>query len=160
MREGSTVAEEILYKKYSYYISKKICEFHLYFEYEDIFQESLIVLYKSLDNYIDSSGGFFPFFNKNLQNKLISIKRHLKYVSNEFPNDEIIEFRDSAISFPLELPDEEAFKNLTKKEKSIIKLKYIKHLTTKEIAEEFGLKVMQVYYLLSKIKKKIKKNLE
>jgi len=118
----------------------------------------MFVLFQSIKKYRDSMYGFFPFFSKNLQNKLISIynikKKNKIYILN---NEEMLlepERKDASL-----YKDDNVFSNLTRLEKAIINMRFIEKASIKEVADSFHLTESQVYYFIKKIRIKLRNNM-
>jgi len=160
IKEGDTIAEEIIYKKYSILIAKRIRDFNLTSDFDDYFQESLIVLARSIDTYIDSRYGFYPYFYKNLTNRLISIIRskNSKRKLDIMASDEVLELKDPGIIVNYNVKENEIFKGLSEQEMNIVNKIYLDKMSTKEVADLYGTKEEKVYYILKKAKDKIRKN--
>ncbi len=79
MQEGHDECFKIMVDKYSRFISKKIHKFNLAYMYDDLYQEGLIILHKSLLAFNPSFNKTFTrYFEQNLERYLISTIRTLK----------------------------------------------------------------------------------
>ena len=66
IREGNHEALQLMFEKYNSLISKKIYKFNLAYEYDDIYQEGLMMLYKSILTYNENVGkSFTRYFEMN-----------------------------------------------------------------------------------------------
>jgi len=154
---GSEEALEILYAKYSILISKKIREFHFYKDKEDIFQESLFVLFKAIKRYNEDEYPFFFYFYTALVNRLKTLKKDEIRHSCVEVSDSLLELKDKHDSVPLELYEYDIFESLTDLEKTYLHLRFMKKWTIKQIASNYKMKEMKVYYIISKARIKVKK---
>ena len=79
MQEGHEECFTLMVDKYSRFISKKIHKFNLAYMYDDLYQEGLIILHKSLVSFNPSFNKTFTrFFEMNFERHLISTIRTLK----------------------------------------------------------------------------------
>ena len=147
-----------MYKRYSIFISKKIRDFHLEYQYDDVFEESLLLLNKAIDKYIDSEIPFYSYFMRMLTNMLSTF-----YSKNKKRRDFIIDNYDFLYENNTEVDDEYDLNmmiesNLDQKEKTIMNLYYFEKWSVKRIAEEFDYTIPHVYYTLKIIKEKLSEN--
>ncbi len=149
------LALETLFNKYSIFISKKIKDFHLGREYDDIFQESLILLYKAVEKYEDSEIPFYSYFMQILMNKLSS-----HYVKNRNRRDYIIdeesyfkEGENNAEFHNVELHD--MLKDLTQLELDVTWLFMVEKWRIEDISKKFNLEKNKVSYIIRLSKGKI-----
>ncbi len=149
---------DILLKKYGILISKKIRDFNLLSDYDDVFQECSLLLFHSILKYNDQLYGFFSFFDRNLTNKLITIKNK-KTKNPTILVDNIDILKESQSDFEGFSPDYRIFSGLDEKEKLLIDLYCLKKIPVKKIAEDYGLKPQEIYYIIRKAKSKIRENL-
>ncbi|MCD6482238.1 MAG: helix-turn-helix domain-containing protein, partial [Candidatus Izimaplasma sp.] len=90
IREGNNEALELMFDKYSKLISKKIYKFNLYQEYDDMFQEGMMILYKSIKAFDDSfSKTFTRYFELNLDRKYITLLSKKVRRREIFKNNEL-----------------------------------------------------------------------
>ena len=161
IKEGNQDALELMFEKYKGLISKKIYKFNLVYEYEDVFQESLMVLYKTISIYDDSHGkSFTRFFEMNLERKFMSIvsqkvRRNEIFSSNElyiFENNHCIDSN----SVYYDLYKKEIAKILTKEEFLVYYLREFYYYSVSYIGEKYSFDDKKIYNLLQRAKMKIK----
>lgn len=124
--------------------------------YDDVFSECLIILYKSIERYKDSKYGFYPFFLKNLNNRLITLIKY--YRKNSFEvinNDDLI--LSETINYFKDLEEENILSILNEEERQIIYLKFIEKRTANYISNIVHMDQSQVFYSIKKSISKIKK---
>ena len=74
IKEGNQDALALMFDKYKNLISKKICKFNLVYDYDDAYQEALMILYKSIVKFDDHQlKSFTRFFELNLDRRFITI---------------------------------------------------------------------------------------
>jgi RNA polymerase sigma factor (sigma-70 family) len=147
--------------KYEYFIAKKIRSFNLIKVYEDIYQESLMVLYKSCMKFDESfNKSFMRFFELNLNNRFISLKnKDNKY--GEFLSNKLHLLCDNLVTEAPKyyITDDElmaANESLSSFEKEVFQLKIINKNDIKKTAEILKCSEKKIYNALDRIKKKIK----
>ncbi len=159
IEEGDDDALSIIYNKYTILISKKIRDFHLTYEFDDILQECLIVLDKSIKHYNNGVIPFYTFFYKNLLNKLSSIKKTKSKNRNIIYDEKNIVLMDSATYNYPTLPDIDIFSGLSDLDKQLINFRYLKKWSVSRISKEFKININTIYYHLRNAKNIIKKNI-
>jgi len=164
IKEGDEEAFKFMVDKYQYLIAKKIKSFNLVEDYEDCYQEALMLLYRSIIKFNEIFNKTFTrFFESNLNNYLISYKnKKMKYINFKIEKLPIIcDFvvkEDNLIYFR----DEEIIRTLTtlsKFEKQIYQIKILEKRTVKESAIYLGCDEKKIYNALDRIRKKIKLHL-
>jgi len=76
IQQGHEEALQLMVDKYKLFIAKKISKFNLTFEYDDAFQEALIVMLRSIRKYKpEFNKTFTRFFELNMENHFISMIR-------------------------------------------------------------------------------------
>ena len=158
IRCGSEEAREIMIEKYRKLISKNITSFHFKEEYEDYFQEGLMVLVHSIDEFDEHKGPFPIFYNNNLVHRFIDLKKKKINRKNRITiNNLILEETHS----PYGVVEEEYgfFNGLTEKEKDIIKLRCLNKYSVEYIAKKYDTDIKSIYNLIARIRKKIKENI-
>ena len=158
IQEDDYTALEILYKKYTYLIYKKIGENSFRFDNDDIFQEGLIVLQKSIEKYKDGPVPFSAFFSKNLHNKFYSLSKmgskRPPYIFDNFVN-----LYDSSYNVTYyEGIKTKLFEGLTPLEIKLVELRVIKKEPLPQILKEYDLKRNTFYKILNHSIDKIKNN--
>lgn len=160
-KEDDDEATNLLLAKYSVLISKKIKEFGLQTEYDDAFQEGLLVLYKSIIRYYDRGFSFYTFFITGLKNKLITLSSKARHTSLLYDEEESECFMDSLT--PLD-EDQTQLKNrlfagLTEKERQIVERHCLEKVPVKVIAKDYQMTEYAVYASIKRAKNKIKGNI-
>ena len=157
MSYADPVAESVLYERYSIFISKKIRDFHLISEFDDIFQECLMLLDVAVDRYIDSEVPFYSFYMKMLINKLSTFYNRKKRSFSTL----VYDYEECLMENYYQIEDIDyfdAFKNLTKREKKLVHYFYIEKWDIRMIEKEFGYTKAHIYYILKKIRIKVENN--
>lgn len=160
-REGNDEATTLLFEKYTPLIYKKIDLFHLNYDREDMYQEGLMVLHKTLLKYEPSFNKTFTrFFEMNLERRLISIinkkaRRYEIFNSNinyiyETSNDK----GENSVYYDLYL--KEMKKILTKTENLVYTLRELENYSIDYIKNKYQLDEKVIYNSLYRAKAKIK----
>jgi RNA polymerase sporulation-specific sigma factor len=164
IKQGNEEALELMFGKYKYLVAKKIGNFNLTDEYDDCFQEGMIVLYKSVLRFDDSRNkSFTRFFESNLEHHFISIirsrQRKARFIHEKLPKllDYDVEEAKSELYSKEDILG--AIEKLSAFEKSIFKAKFIENKTVQAIAEEQKIPVKKVYNAVDRIRQKIKTHL-
>ncbi|MBN2545616.1 MAG: sigma-70 family RNA polymerase sigma factor [Spirochaetes bacterium] len=127
---------------------------------EDLTQNACIKVVRNLDKFDSLKGTFLTWMYKVIQNMLYDFFRQKKIVTEDIE----IEILDSAAS-PLDdvIFNEnqkilkESIKNLGKRQKEIIEMKYFFNMKNREIAESLNIKEKTVSSLLSRSLDKLEK---
>ena len=163
IREGNNEALELMFDKYSRLISKKIYRFNLYKEYEDMYQEGMMILHKSIKSFDEIySKSFTRYFEQNLERKYITI------ISKKIRRREIFKNNEKYIyetnhniyqnSVYYDLLKKEISKILTNTEYFVYTLRELNNYSIKYIREKHGLDDKVIYNSLHRAKVKIKKH--
>jgi len=161
IREGNTEALELMFEKYRHFISKKIYKFNLQYDYDDMYQEGLMILYKSIRFFSeDYHKSFTRYFEMNLERKLMSIVTKRRRRGEIFNSNElyIYEHNHNTLqnSVYYELYEKEIEKILTKQEFLVYTLRELKNYSARYISEKTGISVKIIYNALHRSKAKIK----
>ncbi len=164
IKQGNEEAFGFMIDKYKFLIAKNIGKFNLTDQYDDVFQESLMILYKSVVKFDDTfNKTFMRFFEMNLTNKLISIKkknnRYGQFLSEKMPalyNSSLPELNVYTIS---DSEIKQALMMLSNFEKVVFQAKIIGNRTVKETALYLNCEEKKIYNALDRIKNKIKMQL-
>ncbi len=163
IREGNNDALELMFDKYSRLISKKIYKFNLYYEFDDMYQEGLMILNKSINSFDESySKSFTKYFEQNLQRKYSTIltkkiRRHEIYKNNElFIYEANNNLNQNSVYF--ELLKKEIAKILTNNEYLVYTLRELNNYSITFIKEKSGYTEKEIYNSLHRAKVKIKKH--
>jgi len=161
IREGNEEALQLMFRKYKSLISKKIYKFNLAYEYEDIYQEGLMILYKSILAYNEEFSKTFPrYFEMNFERKLMTIVTKKRRRSEIFSSNELYIYEHNhnttANSVYFELYKKEIEKVLTKEEYLVYTLRELKNYSINYISSNTSLKTKQIYNILHRSRSKIK----
>jgi len=163
IREGNNEALELMFDKYSRLISKKIYKFNLYQEYDDMFQEGMMILYKSIKSFDDSySKTFTRYFELNLDRKYITLLSKKVRRREIFKNNELFIYETNSNvnqnSVYYDLTKKEIAKILTNSEYLVYTLRELNNYSVSYISEKHGMKDKEIYNSLHRAKAKIKKH--
>jgi|GEM_PF-515661 len=161
VKQGDDEAFHLMVDKYKFFIAKKIKQFNLVYDYDDCYQEALILLHKSITKFDASYGKTFTrFYEMNLTRYLISYKNknnhYFKFIKEKLPVycSPIME-----TPTPYQFLDEEvhqALDYLSDFEKCVFQTKIIEGRTVIETAKKLNTNKKRIYNALDRIKKKIK----
>lgn len=165
IREGNNDALELMFEKYKPLISKKIYKFNLYYDYDDMYQESLMVLLKSLEKFEDKySKTFTKYFELNLDRKFITIVSKRVRRNEIFKKNEKYIYESNHSTFQqseyFDLVKKEITKILTNRENLVYTLRELNNYSISYINEVYGLSNKVIYNSLHRAKVKIKKHFE
>ncbi|XFA98236.1 hypothetical protein ACAG96_05010 [Candidatus Izemoplasma sp. B36] len=164
IKQGNEEAFDFMVSKYEYFIAKKIRKFNLTKNYEDMVQESLMVLYKSIMRFDSSyNKSFMRYFELNLTNRFITIKNKVnkrgEFLANKLPTLYCDIIKEEPKYY---LSDQEiysALDTLSKFEKKVFQLKIIEKKNIDLITKILNCKTKKIYNALDRIKNKIKMHL-
>ncbi|MGI6360511.1 MAG: sigma-70 family RNA polymerase sigma factor [Acholeplasmatales bacterium] len=154
VKEGDTVALDILLKKYELFIYKKVYSFFYHDESGDYFQEGVLCLYKAIETFDESyNKTFMRYFEVIINRHFINIyKKNKRYYEmlESYRNELLIEETENKII-------EEDIKIIFKSslEQKVYEMFYLNNKKVKEIAEELNLEVKQIYNAIYRIKSKL-----
>ena len=160
IREGNQDALEIMFEKYKPLIYKTIDKFNLMYDVEDMYQEGLLMLYKSIRFYDFNNGkSFTRYFQLNLTRKFVSIvtlrvrraeifekNKHYIYETNKVKVDN---------NMMAGMYLEEIKKVLTKIEFLVYTLRELNNFSVQFITDNYDLSEKRVYNSLYRARKKI-----
>ena len=163
IREGNDEALALMFDKYSRLISKKIFKFNLYFDYDDMYQEGMMILYKSIKAFDEVySKSFTRYFEQNLERKFITILSKRIRRREIFKNNENYIYETNhninQNSVYYDLLKKEIAKILTNSEYLVYTLRELNNFSIKYIRENHGLNDKEIYNSLHRAKMKIKKH--
>lgn len=165
INQGNEEALELMFEKYKYLVAKKISSFNLTDEFDDCFQEGMIVLYKSVRKFNDSHNkSFTRYFETNLEHHFISIvrsrRRHIRFMIEKLPRlvEYEVEEREREIYTPAEI--EGAISLLSSFEREVFQSRFIEGKNVQDTARQTGSTVKKVYNAVDRIRKKIKMHLQ
>lgn len=160
IREGNQDALEIMFEKYKPLLYKTIHKFNLMYDVEDMYQEGLLMLYKSIRFFdFDNGKTFTRYFQLNLTRKFVSI------VTKRVRRSEIMEknihyiYEQNRVKVdknPMtDIYLEEIEKILTKNEFLVYTLRELNNFSVQFITENYELSEKTVYNSVYRAKKKI-----
>jgi len=163
IREGNNEALELMFSKYSKLISKNIYKYNLYRDFDDMYQEGLMILYKSINTFDASySKSFTRYFEQNLSRKFMTIlsKKIRRY--EIFKKNELYIYESNHnINHNSEYYDllkKEIAKVLTNTENLVYTLRELKNYSILYISNKYNLDEKVIYNSLHRAKMKIKRH--
>lgn len=165
IQEGNEEALSLMADKYRLFIAKKIGKFNLGYEFDDAYQEGLIILYKSVKKFEPGfNKSFTRYFELNLENRFISIirgkMRYGKFLSEKLPMLFEYEIHEPSHSYFSKTDFDDFFLRLSHFEKTVFQLKFIEEYTHSQIAENLNCHPKKVYNAIDRIRTKLKLHLE
>jgi len=165
IQEGCEEALSLMADKYKLFIAKKIGKFNLGYEFDDAYQEGLIILYKSVKKFKpEFNKSFTRFFELNLENRFISIirskMRYNKFLSEKLPMLFDYEIHDSIHNYFSKTDFDGFVELLSDFEKEVFEQKFFKECSHLEIAENLKCDTKKVYNAIDRIRTKLKLHLE
>ena len=160
VKSGFEDAFDVMVKKYSKFISKKIHKYNLAHDYEDCYQEGINLLYRSIIRFEEKYNKTFTrYFELNLERHLVNVLRkqinHQQTIYNHV--HEITEthhaIEETSVYFPLFLETVKSI--LTEKEWQVYHLREIKNYSIEWISKELALPYKSVYNACHRAKIKI-----
>ncbi len=161
IREGNLDATNLMFDKYSNLISKYIYRFNLMYDYDDMYQEGLMVLHISIQKFEEKhQKSFTNYFILNLERKFISIVTKRRRRSEIFNSNELYIYETNHNVFQnsvyYELLKKEIAKILTKKEFLVYTLRELNNYSVSYIKDTYRLDEKNIYNSLHRAKAKIK----
>jgi len=165
IQEGNEEALTLMVDKYKLFIAKKIGKFNLGYEFDDAFQEGLIILYKSVKKFQPHFNKTFTrYFELNLENRFISIirgkMRYGKFLSEKLPMLFEYELNEPIHSYFSKSDFDDFLTQLSDFEIAVFKLKFFNEYSHIEIAENLKCNTKKVYNAIDRIRTKLKLHLE
>ena len=163
IREGNDEALTLMFEKYTPLIYKKISKFNLGYEAEDMYQEGLMILHKSIKKFEEKfDKSFTRYFEQNLERKFISIVTMKYRRENIFKGNQhyIFESHKANVSNSVyyELMLDEISKVLTKNENLVYTLGELNNYSIAFIKSKYGINEKTIYNSLHRAKVKIAKH--
>lgn len=162
IRNNNEQAQNLLIKKYDKFIHLKIHDMQLK-NHEDCFQEGLMVLFNCAKTYNEKyNKTFMKYFETILNNRFIDIKRHQEKDNNylvlldEKEIDYCSVLCEDGIKLDFNINDVFLSK-LTLMERSVFYDYYLCNMSIDEIANKQKVGKKNIYYVIYRIKGKIKK---
>jgi RNA polymerase sporulation-specific sigma factor len=161
IREGDDNAFQFMVSKYHPLIAKNIRKFHLAYMYDDIYQDALMCLHKSIFAYDPTfKKTFTRYFELNLTRMMITTIARLKRRTWAHQmHEDALNYRcqSTALKSPyFKLYLEEIKACLTPKEYDVFCLSEIQRASVQFISEKLGCEEKSVYNTLYRAKRKIK----
>ena len=160
IREGNQDALEIMFEKYKPLIYKTIYKFNLMYDVDDMYQEGLMILHKSIKKFEEKfDKSFTRYFEQNLERKFISIVTMKYRRENIFKGNQhyIFESHKANVSNSVyyELMLDEISKVLTKNENLVYTLRELNNFSVQFITDNYELSEKTIYNSVYRAKKKI-----
>lgn len=160
IREGNEEALGLMFEKYSPLIYKKIYQFNLQYELDDMVQEGMMVLDKSIRLFEEKYDKTFTrYFEQNLHRKYMSIVTMRVRRSEIFKDNELYIYETNHAvhqkSVYYELYLKEIKKILTKREILVYTLRELKNYSISFIRDNYELSEKTIYNSLHRAKSKI-----
>ncbi len=160
IKEGNDEALGLMFEKYSPLIYKKVYKFNLQYDIDDMIQEGLMVLDKSIRLYDEKYAKTFTrYFETNLERKFISIVSQRVRRNEIFKKNELFIYESNHAvhhnSVYYELYLKEIKKILTKCEFLVYTLRELKNYSISYISENYDLHEKKIYNSLHRAKTKI-----
>ena len=150
-------------EKYSRFISKKIHKFNLAYEYDDLYQEGLNILYRSITVFdAKYNKTFTRFFELNYERHLISFIRvkknrtHIEYTHQDEIRENNHNIRETSFYYKLYL--EEVKQILTPRELHVYMLREVNNYTIESISKTLDIEIKSVYNSCHRAKSKIRQH--
>ena len=157
--EQNEIALNIMYQKYIPLIKARIAAFRIKeHNREDFFQEGLFMLFRAITTYrTDSRKTFNKYFDMILQRHFIQLlRRESKHFYNVVLTDKIDYLKEEdAKEESYDLDTLLSLCKFSPFEQKVLELRLRNH-SIKEISEELGCRVQQVYDANDRIKRKLK----
>jgi RNA polymerase sporulation-specific sigma factor len=163
IKEGDNAALSLMFEKYKPLIYKNIFYFNLQYIIEDMFQEGMMVLHKSIKRFDPSyDKTFTKYFEQNLKRKFIT------YINKEVRRTEIFHenlkyiyeqnhcVQSSSVYYGIY--KKEIAKILTKQELLVYTLRELKNYSIEYIAQNYELSDKTIYNSVYRAKQKIKEH--
>lgn len=165
IRQGSEEAWNLMFTKYRWLIAKKIAKFNLTAEYDDRFQEALMVLHRSIERFDDRHNkSFTRYFETNLEHHLITVvrarQREYRFMVERLPLLLEDEVRETEVPYGAKEEIVAGIESLSPFERTVFVERMIRQVPATEIARRLGITPKKVYNAAERIKKKIKLRLE
>ena len=164
IKQGNEDAFGFMVNKYEYFIAKKIRNFNLTNQFEDIFQESLMILYKSIQRFDESfNKTFMRYFEMNLHNRFITIKnkdnRYGEFLATKMQILYDYNIRETPNYYLSDWEITEALSTLSGFEKLVFQTHIVENKDIKNTADLLKCNEKKIYNAMDRIKKKIKLHL-
>ncbi|MCF7924115.1 MAG: sigma-70 family RNA polymerase sigma factor [Candidatus Izimaplasma sp.] len=164
IKQGNEEAFVFMVSKYKFLIAKNIRKFNLTYDYDDCFQECLMLLYKSIIKFNESFNKTFTrFFQLNLKNYLISYKKknnnYFNFKTEKLPMLYNQTVKEAKEYYYLDSEIIRALEHLSIFEKNVFQAKIIEKRSVKETAKYYQTNEKRIHNALDRIRKKIKMHL-
>jgi RNA polymerase sporulation-specific sigma factor len=164
VKQGLEAPFQLMVDKYKFLIAKKIRQFNLIYDFDDCYQESLILLHKSIIMFdCDYGKTFTRFYEMNLTRFLISYKKrnnnYFYFINERLPVYQNQFFTEAKDIQYLDDEIKDALAHLSDFEKRVYQAKIIELRSVKETAKYLQTNEKRIYNALDRIKNKIKLHL-
>lgn len=164
IKQGSDEALELMVGKYRFLIAKKIASHNLQDEFDDCFQESVILLYKSVLRFEDRfNKTFTKYFEHNLDNLMITlIRKRARYrrfltEKGQFLISETPSRADTYNNTEQDV--KRMIAKLSGLEKEVYRERFVEGRTVRETALRLGMAEKQVHNAVDRIRKKLNREI-
>ncbi len=159
---GDAEAFDVMAEKYHRLIAKKIHHYNLAYDFDDLHQDGLMVLYRSIlafdQHRYDKT--FTRYFETNFERHLMSVirtrkhRRHVEYIHEDEIRQNVHRVRETSVFHELHLA--EVKKVLTEREYHVYILREMRHASIELIQDLTGLDTKAIYNAVHRAKAKIK----
>lgn len=161
IKQGSEDAFQLMVDKYNFFIAKKIRQFNLAYDYDDCFQEAIMLLHKSIIKFdVGFNKTFTRFYEMNLTRYFISYKKkknnYFNFINEKLPHYYIHEKTEPQKTEFLDQEIYDAIHQLSSFEKQVYQAKIIELRNVRETAQYLKTNEKRIYNALDRIKNKIK----
>lgn len=164
IKQGSEEALELMVEKYRFLIAKKIASHNLQNEFDDCFQESIILLYKSVMRFEDRfNKTFTKYFEHNLENLMITLLRkrirYHRFLSEKSQflireeSSRVESYNDTQKDIERMMP------RLSELERAVFRERFEKQASIRETALCLGISEKQVHNAVDRIRKKLNREI-
>lgn len=164
IKQGNEEAFCFMVDKYRFLVAKNIRKFNLTKDFDDMFQEALMILYKSAIRFDESFNKTFTrYFETNLTHRFITMKhkdnRYGEFISERLPSLYHETVNESPGCYIAESEIRDALERLSPFEKQVFQAKIIEKRSVRETAQHMNLDEKKIYNALDRIKNKLKLHL-
>jgi RNA polymerase sporulation-specific sigma factor len=161
VKQGNDEAFNFMVDKYKFLIAKKIKMFNLGYDYDDCFQEALMVLHRSIMRFDDKYNKTFTrYFEGNLVNYLITYKKrqsnYLNFKSEKLPMLYHLQINEEETEVYLDKTIIHTLASFSNFEKRVYQARIIDRLEVRKCAELLNCEEKKVYNAIDRIRNKIK----
>ncbi len=165
IKQGNEEALALMVEKYRYLIAKKIKKFNLTNEFDDCFQEGLMVLYRSAIRFDERyAKSFTRYFERNFENHLISVIRkrssYGRFLATKSALLADLTVREPAASAYSHEEILAVAGEFSAFEAQVFRMRYLHELSPAETAVSLNCEIKKVYNAMDRIRHKLKMHLD